>query len=435
MADSRVTNGVPHLDGDDLDKGPPGTDPHQLALDKLHLNYSPSTLAVHADDSLNTLTDVAPPIHVSTTYRYPPNPDDLHPFHERGEPRLAVNEYCYSRESTHSSARLEHILSSLLHAPCITYSSGLAAFHALLTFLNPKRVAIGAGYHGCHGTLELHTRLTGAKILPLDCPASDLNPGDLLHLETPVNPTGLTFNIEHYASIAHSRGAYLSVDATFGPPPLQDPFKHGADVVMHSGTKYIGGHSDLLCGVLAVKHKEWIPKLLHDRLVLGSVMGGLEAWLGIRSTRTLELRVLRQSSNATKIVSVLQSALTGSGTKDHHHLSEQDISAVQKVIKTVHHASVQPAEDQKWLRHQMPHGYGPVFALVTHTPDQARRLPSHLDLFHHATSLGGVESLIEWRTMTDNTVGKDVLRVSIGVEDVGDLVRDLLAGIRAVAAI
>jgi cystathionine beta-lyase/cystathionine gamma-synthase len=121
----------------------------------------------------------------------------------------------------------------------VAYSSGLAAFHALLTFLNPKKVSIGDGYHGCHGTLSLHERATGCKVLPLDCAIEELGEGDLIHLETPVNPTGRAFDIQYYADKAHARGAYLSVDSTFGPPPLQDPFLHGADVVMHSGTKYI----------------------------------------------------------------------------------------------------------------------------------------------------------------------------------------------------
>ena len=131
--------------------------------------------------------------------------------------------------------------------------------------------------------LKIHTRLTGLTILPLDCDASELQPGDVVHLETPLNPTGEALNIRHYAEKAHSRGAYLLIDSTFGPPPLQDPFKWGADVVMHSGTKYIGGHSDMLCGVLATRNAEWVRGLAADRTVLGNVMGGLEAWLGARS--------------------------------------------------------------------------------------------------------------------------------------------------------
>lgn len=391
-------------------------------------DVEPATLAIHADDVLNSIEDVAPPIHVSTTFRYPKDPDLLKPFHEEHDGRY--EQHIYSRHTTHSSTRLEAILASLLRAPCLTYSSGLSALHALLTFLNPKAIAIGDGYHGSHGVLDLHKRLTGCKILPLDCKPEDLGEGDLICLETPVNPTGNAFSIQHYADVAHSRAAYLSVDSTFAPPPLQDPFRWGADVVMHSGTKYIGGHSDMLCGILAVKRKEWLPRMLEDRLYLGSVMGGLEGWLGVRSIRTLELRVKRQSETAMQIVDALESALSGHtvGTG----LSQGDVEAVRAVVVEVKHASLQ-ASDMSWLRKQMPNGYGPVFSIVTKTSDLARRLPSKLQLFHHATSLGGVESLIEWRTMTDSTVEKTLMRVSIGIEDSRDLLNDLLQGFRAVA--
>ncbi|RMD39749.1 hypothetical protein DV735_g5380, partial [Chaetothyriales sp. CBS 134920] len=324
---------------------------------------------------------------------------------------------------------LETILSSLLKNPALTYSSGLSALHAILTFLNPKNIAIGEGYHGCHGVVAIHQRLTGCRVHGLDCEPSALGAGDLICLETPVNPTGEAFNIEHYAAVAHSRGAYLLVDATFAPPPLQDPFRHGADVVLHSGTKYIGGHSDLLCGVLAVARAEWVPKLVYDRLLIGAVMGGLESWLGVRSVRTLELRILRQSQSAARIVDALDGALTGHtvGTG----LSQSDAAAINAVVAHVRHASLQTADYKTWLRRQMPNGFGPVFTITMKSADLAKRLPSKLNFFHHATSLGGVESLIEWRTLSDSTVTEDVLRLSIGIEDPQDLLDDLLQGFRA----
>lgn len=308
------------------------------------------------------------------------------------------------------------------------YSSGLSAFHAALVMLNPKKVAIGAGYHGCHGVLKIYQRLTGCTILALDCKAEELDEGDLVWLETPVNPTGKAFNIEHYAKVAHSRGAYLGVDSTFAPPPLQDPFKHGADIVMHSGTKYFGGHSDLLCGVLSVKHKGWVRKLFDDRVYLGAVIGNLEGWLAVRSVRTLELRVTKQSENAKRIVDALDGALTGAtvGTG----LSQSDVEVIKKVLKEVTHASLQTKDYKTWLQKQMPNGYGPVFAIVMQSEELAKRLPSKLRFFHHATSLGGVESLIEWRIMSDSTIGRDLLRVSIGIEDDRDLLDDLLQGFR-----
>ena len=307
-------------------------------------------------------------------------------------------------------------------------------------FLNPKRIAIGDGYHGCHGVIEVHSKLTGLKKLPLDCPADELQAGDVVHLETPLNPTGYAYNIKEYAEKAHSRGAYLTVDATFGPPPLQDPFEWGADIIMHSGTKYVGGHSDMLCGILAVhpdRVKEgWFENLTKERLFLGNVLGNMEGWLGIRSIRTLEVRLERQSSNATKLVAWLNAALhpekaSGSSTGD-ATLSSANSGAVRDVVAKIEHASLQE-EDIKdgWLLKQMPNGFGPVFSITLKEEIFARRFPSKLGLFHHATSLGGVESLIEWRTMTDATVDTRLLRLSIGLEGWEDLRDDLLQGFKA----
>jgi cystathionine gamma-synthase len=255
--------------------------------------------------------------------------------------------------------------------------------------------------------------------------AAGLGKGDLVHLETPINPTGEAFNIVTFAERAHKRGALLSIDATFGPPGLQDPFAWGADFVMHSGTKYIGGHSDLLCGILATAHSSEGATRAHtlrtERLFLGSVMGNLEGWLGVRSLRTFDLRVQRQSANAEKLVSWLNDAVVS---------ESPDSSVVKKVVRKVVHASLQ-TQDFDWLKKQMPNGFGPVFSFYTHEIRQARHLPSKLRLFHHATSLGGVESLIEWRKMSDSGVDETLLRVSVGVESWEDLKADFLAAFKA----
>lgn len=353
---------------------------------------------------------------------------------------MPLEGHVYSRHTAPNTTRFEAILSDILKGPSLTYASGLSAFHAALVFLNPKRIAIGDGYHGCHGVIEVHSKLTGLKKLPLDCPADELQAGDVVHLETPLNPTGYAYNIKEYAEKAHSRGAYLTVDATFGPPPLQDPFEWGADIIMHSGTKYVGGHSDMLCGILAVhpdRVKEgWFENLTKERLFLGNVLGNMEGWLGIRSIRTLEVRLERQSSNATKLVAWLNAALqpekaSGSSTGD-ATLSSVNSKAVRDVVAKIEHASLQE-EDIKdgWLLKQMPNGFGPVFSITLKDEIFARRFPSKLRLFHHATSLGGVESLIEWRTMTDATVDTRLLRLSIGLEGWEDLRDDLLQGFKA----
>lgn len=337
--------------------------------------------------------------------------------------------YVYSRESAPNATRLEAILSSLCHGYSLVYASGLAAFHALLVRLNPKVLAIGGGYHGIHEVAEIHTRLTGLRLCDLHDEAAwdkaGLGKGDIVHIETPVNPTGEAYNIQHYADIAHKRGAYLTVDATFGPPGLQDPFLHGADFILHSGTKYIGGHSDMLCGVLVTRPDNgWHTwnKLQQERLALGSVVGNLESWLGARSVRTMQLRVKQQSRSATDIVQWLQDAITS-------QTSTEDAIDIRKVVDKVQHASLQKS-DMEWLKNQMPNGFGPVFVIWMKSEEIAKTLPSKLHLFQHATSLGGVESLVEWRTLSDDRINRKILRFSIGVEDCEDLKQDLLQAFR-----
>jgi len=303
----------------------------------------------------------------------------------------------------------------------VSYTTGLAALHAALVLLNPRRVSVGEGYHGSHEVIAVLSRLSGLQKLPLDCSAESLEAGDVILLETPVNPLGTAFSIEEFAQKAHFRGAYLIVDSTFAPPGLQDPFLWGADIVLHSGSKYFGGHSDLLAGVLATKRKDWTKQLLEDRLALGNVMGNLEAWLGARSLRTLEVRVQRASQNASHLISWLQSALTTPAPTD-----EQKI--IKSVLGKILHASLQ---EEPWIKKQMPNGFGPVFAIILTSEEYARMLPSKLKFFHHATSLGGVESLIEWRALSDSRVDRKLLRISVGLENWEDLKGDLLQAFKA----
>ncbi|PYH96460.1 cystathionine gamma-synthase [Aspergillus ellipticus CBS 707.79] len=383
----------------------------------------PSTRALHADDPLNRVTDVAPPIHLSTTFRYPDDPDLLVPSVGPIDEFDGKN-YIYSREFAPNATRFESVLSSLLNGHAISYSTGLATLQAALVLLNPRRISIGEGYHGSHEVISVISRLSGLQKLPLDCPAESLDKGDVILLETPVNPLGTSFSIEEYAKKAHARGAYLIVDSTFAPPGLQDPFLWGADLVMHSGSKYFGGHSDLLCGVLATQRKDWEKQLLEDRVAFGNVIGNMEAWLGLRSLRTLEVRVQRASESSGRIIAWMQKALEmpspAPGSDEH---------VTQAVLQKIHHTSLQT---EPWVRQQMPNGFGPVFSIVLQDEEYARQLPSKLALFQHATSLGGVESLIEWRAMSDSRVDRRLLRISVGLENWEDLKNDLLGAFKSI---
>lgn len=389
-------------------------------------SYSPSTLAVHADDFLNVVTDVAPPLHVSTTFRYSDDPDKLNPKADEDTDHDAtyVPEHVYSRLSNPNTTRLETILQSLMGGNVLTYASGLAAFHAMVVYFRPNVIAIGDGYHGCHGIISILARLYGLKKVNLfeekEWDEAGLGKGDIIHVETPVNPTGEAISLEYYRKRADERGAYLTCDATFAPPPLQDPFRYGVDVVMHSGTKYFGGHSDMLCGALTLKDEKWWKEMWNERLLLGGVMGSFEGWLGVRSLRTLELRIMAQSRNAERIVGWLNAALEDEG-------DGEEARVVKASVFKLQHASLQKSE-MGWIKKQMPNGYGPVFSVWMKSRGMARKLPSKLKLFHHATSLGGVESLIEWRKMSDMGIDDRVLRISVGVEGWEDLRNDLFRG-------
>ncbi|MCJ1442041.1 MAG: hypothetical protein MMC23_002533 [Stictis urceolatum] len=386
------------------------------------------TTLLHADTPLNKTTDVAPPLHVSTTYQYSSTPASLIPSRD-APPQSALTPgapHIYSRETAPNTTRLESLLTQILNAPSLVYGSGLAAIFAIYTLLNPRKVAITGGYHGAHGVLGIFERLTGLRKFKLEDLEAEIGEGDVVHLETPVNPYGEARDLAFYSRLARERGAWLVVDATLAPPPLQDPFVQGADLVMHSGTKYFGGHSDLLMGVLATRNQEWLGRLAGDRLFMGNVAGNMEAWLGVRSLRTLGVRVERQSASTGLLVAWMDRAVRGEG---------KGAEVVQKVVEGVRHVSLQPEarEEGGWVRKQMSGGWGPLFAFTARSEELAKKVPSKLSLFVHATSLGGVESLIEWRAMSDSTCSPTLLRVSVGLESWENLRDDLIKGFAALA--
>ncbi|KAG6837547.1 hypothetical protein H0H93_007728 [Arthromyces matolae] len=355
--------------------------------------------------------EVAPSISVSTTFRAPrplDAPIDAESFDMRNPPR-----HIYSRYTQQVSTRAEHILSRINHGYALTYASGLAAAYAALVFFKPKRIAIREGYHGCHATIETYKKAKDSTLQVIDLD-DDYQTGDLCWLETPLNPTGEAKDIQYYADKIHKVGGSLFVDSTFAPPPLQYPFNFGADCVFHSGTKYFGGHSDLLCGVLVVKTpKEW-NQLHHDRTFLGSMMGSLEAWLLLRSLRTLHLRVPRQSESATILAAWLQSI---SSTPNGRTFD----GVPGGIVAQVWHSSLQGKDSRGFdPKQQLTGGWNPTFAILMAKPEYASHLPHLLKFFVPATSLGGVESLAEHRLQSDPSADPRLIRLSIGVEEVED---------------
>jgi len=285
-------------------------------------------------------------------------------------------------------------------------------------------VAICGGYHGTHLVLGQLQRLSGGSrcaAVPLPPPedvSSVLDAGDVLWLETPRNPTCEVADIAAYVAAAKQAGGVrVVVDGTFAPPPLQRPLTLGADAVMHATTKYLAGHSDALGGAICVGDAKLAQELQSDRTALGSTPGSLEVWLLLRSLRTLHLRVERQSRSAAELAAWLHAATKDSG----HPLSG--------CVHAVHHPSIPSHPSHDVAARQMEGGYGGCFALELATEAAARALPEALELFRDATSLGGVESLIEWRRKYDAEVSPLLLRCSVGLEDPVHLRADLQRGI------
>ncbi|KAJ2996559.1 hypothetical protein HDV02_006392 [Globomyces sp. JEL0801] len=384
------------------------------------------TKCLHSDSKIKfESSDVSAPIHISTTFNYHENYNynqavnrnlSPYPIINNNETTSNDNAHIYSRDSTETRTRLESVLGALENAHAVTYSSGLAAIFALLQHVQPLHIIMSKeGYHGTHGVVDLYCKNRNVKIDFYDTvPGYDIFKTikkGLVLLESPQNPRGEVVDLEAIVPLL-SDNVVVAVDATFAPPPLQSLLSHGVDIVMHSTTKSLGGHSDLLGGVLMTKSKDVYEQLLHDRMFLGSVMGNLECWLLLRSLRTLKIRVLQQSQTATQLTTWLTSN------------SEPCLSIIAKV----HHASIptHPGHDA-YLR-QGTSNFPSVLSIDFITHNHARLICSHLRLFHNATSLGGVESLIEWRAAVDPKIDPRLCRVSIGLEEFVDLQADLRLG-------
>lgn len=360
--------------------------------------------------TMDRVCDVVQPINVATTYRYPDDPKDFILAKDTDPATYTTGRPLYSRLSHPDSSKCEAILGDLIGGHAVIYNSGLSSFFAAITYYNPKTVAIGDGYHGVHGILDILTRNYGIKQVGLD-ELDKLSKGDVIHIETPENPYAKCHDLAYYVKKAHEIGAYVICDSTFAPPPLQDPWEFGVDMVMHAATKYFGGHSDLLAGVLVTKDPKVKAKLVDDRVFLGTNIGNLEAFLLIRSLRTYEMRIKRQSSNAEKIVAYL----------DKHR-------AEYPALKIIYHSSLQK---DAFVAKQMKGGHSPVFSIELQTSEQAKHLPSKLKYFQHSTSLGGVESLVEWRVLSDPYARPALIRISVGVENAEDLIADLDQALKA----
>ena len=244
-----------------------------------------------------------------------------------------------------------------------------------------------------------------------DALRSALRPGAtrIVWVETPANPCGTVTHLESAAALAHEAGARLVADNTVATPVLSRPVEHGADLVMHSATKQLNGHSDVLAGALVTGEEDELwSRCRRERAFRGAVLGPFESWLLLRGMRTVCLRVAASAAGAQRIAEALE--------------GHPALSAVLYPGLPAHPGHAIAAR-------QMDGGFGPVVSLrMRGGASAARRVVERLRLFHNATSLGGVESLVEHRGPVEgpgSPVPDDLVRLSIGIEDADDLVADL----------
>jgi len=338
-----------------------------------------ATRAVHADKEIDDGDDVAAPIHVSSTYR-------------EGGPRR------YRRSSHATTERLEMVMGSLEGGTAVCYASGMAAAAAVLDVVRPARVTLPDDVY--HGVRQLVESRAEAGALSM-CRPEDLRQGDLWWIESPSNPLCLVTDLSEVADRARAEGVTTVCDSTFATPVLTQPLDHGIDIVMHSTTKSIAGHSDALGGVLVARPTGLADDLRAMRTLTGAVPGSLDVWLALRGVRTLKLRVLRACESALSIARWFDSRgvhtwYPGLPTHPGHEVAAEQMSA-----------------------------FGSMLSIDLGSASVAARFVADLGVFENATSLGGVESLAEHRIVSDPTTNPGLVRLSIGIEDVEDLIADL----------
>lgn len=369
----------------------------------------PETLAIHAGNAPDAATGaVTPPIQLATTFVHGPAAE-RHPGAEGGHE--------YQRESHPTQARLEDALATIEGgAAALAFATGMAAIHALLSSLpRGSRVLVPRDvYSG--------TRVLAREFLPeLGIEAVFVDTTDLaavrvalaggiacVWLETPSNPRLEVSDIAAIAEAAHAAGALVACDNTFATPVLQNPLALGADVVMHSTTKYLGGHSDVMGGALVFARRDALyERVLHRRHLTGATLAPFNAWLILRGIRTLHVRVAQHCRNARAIAGFL---------------------AAHPKVARVHHPCL-PGDPGHAVASRQMRDYG---GMLSFAPiggrEAALAVCRRVRLFTNATSLGGVESLIEHRASIEGpqpVTADDLLRLSTGLEHADDLIADL----------
>ncbi len=349
---------------------------------------------------------ITPAIHVSSTYLRDPD-----------------NQYrsgrVYARADNPAFDQAEAVLVQLEGgASAMLFASGMAAATAVFQALAPGDhvLAPKVMYWSLRNWLMNFATHWGLNVELIDMtdPAAvqaAIRPGKtkLVWVETPANPLWTVTDIAATAAIARAAGAKLAVDSTVASPVLTQPLALGADIVMHAGTKYLGGHSDLIAGVLVAREDDDFWRRIRTvRAQVGGTLGSFEAWLLLRGMRTLYLRVRQASASAQRIA---------------EHF------AVHPLVEAVLYPGLPGSPGHEVSKRQMRGGFGGMMSVRTKGGEAAAiATAANVELWKRATSLGGTESLIEHRASVEGAgtpVPGDLLRLSVGIEDADDLIADL----------
>ncbi|HKS22469.1 MAG TPA: aminotransferase class I/II-fold pyridoxal phosphate-dependent enzyme [Thermoanaerobaculia bacterium] len=363
------------------------------------------TLAIHAGAAPDESTAaLVPPIHLSTTFEHAPDGSALHGF-------------TYIRDGNPTQGRLEEALAAIdSAAAALVFASGMAASAALFQSLpGGAHVLIPADAY--YGVRALASEYFPRWNLEHDFVAMDdidavraamRDTTRAIWAESPSNPLMTICDLGALAAIAHEGGAILVVDGTFATPALQRPLELGADAVMHSTTKYLGGHSDVQGGSLAFRERGALfDAVAHTRKLVGGVASPFNCWLVLRGIRSLAARMRVHSANALAIAEFL---------------------AAHPAVASVHYPGLATHPGHEIAVRQMSDFGGMLSFRVRAGRDAAIAVTRKTKLFVCATSLGGVESLIEHRASIEgasSTTSPDLLRVSVGLEHPDDLIDDL----------
>ena len=369
-------------------------------------NLAPETVAAQAGGAIDAETGgIVPPLHITTTFLR--DPDNQY---RKG--------YSYGRPDNATVRQVEAVLTELEGGTAsLVMGSGMsAATCAFLALERPAHVvAPQVMYWGLRKWLQEEAPSLGLDATFVDAadPAAiraAVRPQtQLVWIETPANPLWTITDVEEAARIAHAAGAVLAVDATVPTPVLMNPIALGADVVMHSATKYLNGHSDVVAGALVFRAKDaHFERAVRMRAMLGTILGPFEAALLLRGLRTLNVRVRHQSTSALTLA--------------RHFAQHAGIAAVLYPGLRTHPGHAIAAR-------QMRGGFGGMLSVrVSGGEAAAIATAANVKLWKRATSLGGVESLIEHRASIEGPSSPcppDLLRLSVGLEDAADLIGDL----------